>query len=82
MSDREQIDTLISAGRDLPPINPYLDDVASTDEGETGRQTKSAKTKKKNKTPAPAPKVKSTQTSPDPKEYIAELERPEGEALF
>lgn len=79
MSDREQINTLISAGSGLPTANPYLDDASITDD-EDGTETK----KKRGRTPEIVKKAiaKNASPAPDPKEYIAELERPEEENLF
>lgn len=89
MDDKELIDTLISTGSGLPPVNPYLDDDSylTTDDsvndqkGATPRKTrklaKSAKTKKDTSYSPLGPNEPETTISitPDPKEYIAELER-------
>jgi hypothetical protein len=72
MSNKEQINTLIATGVSLPPVNPYLDDTSNND----GDDSNNALAKKK---PGRAP---AKATSPDPKEYIAELERSEEENLF
>lgn len=77
MSDKEHISTLITTGGGLPPVNPYLDDHPDPNDDDTDV----THGKKKGKTPAiplkPAPK--NNPIVPDPKEYIAELERPEGD---
>jgi|GEM_PF-4493384 hypothetical protein len=74
MNTKEQIDTLISSGASLPPVNPYLDDAAAADDPVTKKGP--------GRTPAAAVKPAATKTiAPDPKEYIAELERPEDEQL-
>lgn len=71
MDDKEQISTLI--GADLPPVNPYLDDDADDDaDNDTG-----SKGKTKSKKPAVPVSGSTKSIAPDPKEYIAELERPE-----
>lgn len=80
MGDKEQINTLISVGTGLPPVNPYLDDSAAPDDDEINVKPKS-KAGRKSTNPAPIPSVK-TNITPDPKEYIAELERPEEESIL
>ncbi len=72
MSNKEQINTLIATGVTLPPVNPYLYDSTTSD----GDDANNPLAKKK---PGRAPAKTS---APDPKEYIAELERPEDENLF
>lgn len=82
MGDKEHINTLISVGAGLPPVNPYLDDQNQPDDDDddgTGLKSKSKATRK------PSATVQSTATktiAPDPKEYIAELERPEDEDIL
>ncbi|MFA5776208.1 MAG: hypothetical protein WC988_01475 [Patescibacteria group bacterium] len=71
MSNKEQISTLITTGATLPPVNPYLDDSVADDDSSINPLVK----KKPGRVPAKT-------TAPDPKEYIAELERPENESLF
>jgi len=79
MSNKEQINTIITTGVTLPPVNPYLDDNASS----YGDDVNPPARKKPGRTTANAPKTGFTKTvAPDPKEYIAELERPEDENLF
>jgi len=72
MSNKEQINTLIATGVSLPPVNPYLDDSVTTDSDDSNNTL----TKKK------PGRVPAKSIAPDPKEYIAELERPEEENLF
>jgi hypothetical protein len=80
MSDKEQINTLISVGAGLPPINPYLDDSNQPDDDDGSTKPKSkAGRKPANPVPNPSPK---TTIAPDPKEYIAELERSEEESIL
>lgn len=78
MIDKEQINTLISVGTGLPPVNPYLDDSSQSEDDENRANTK----RKPGRAPANAPKPAANKSSPDPKEYIAELERPEEEDLY
>ncbi len=82
MGDKEQINTLISVGAGLPPVNPYLDDSNQSDDDEDGASSKpKSKAGRKPTQPAPSPSAKTT-IAPDPKEYIAELERPEEESIL
>ncbi len=78
MSDKEHINTLISVGNGLPPVNPYLDDTSQQDD--EGVVTAKSKAGRKPTNPAPTSATKSA--APDPKEYIAELERPEDEDIL
>lgn len=82
MDGKEQINSLITVGADLPTANPYLDD---TDQGDITTLVTKEKTKGKRKIAETAPKVlpqkKDAHEAPDPKEYIAELERSENEEL-
>lgn len=71
MKNKEQINTLIATGVTLPPVNPYLYDNTAGDDNVASLLTK----KKPGRAPAKT-------IAPDPKEYIAELERPEDENLF
>ena len=81
MVNKEQIDTLIVTGATLPPVNPYLDDTTTGDSGDTANDPLTKK--KPGRAPAATPKASSAKTgAPDPKEYIAELERSEDENLF
>lgn len=78
MSDKEQINTLISVGTGLPPVNPYLDDSNDGEVGEDGSPKSKAGRK-----PADSGKTAAKAAAmADPKEYIAELERSEDENLF
>lgn len=80
MNDKEQISTLISVGAGLPPVNPYLDDSTPPEGGGNVRPHKSRAGRKPRDLPT-NPSTKVT-IAPDPKEYIAELERPEEEGLY
>ncbi|HAZ29495.1 TPA: hypothetical protein DCY43_01935 [candidate division WWE3 bacterium] len=77
MSDKEHIATLVTSGAALPPINPYLDDsvISSDDDGTTLTKGKKAKAKPGRKPEKPAHIVKESPIVPDPKDYVAELER-------
>jgi len=82
MSDKEQISTLISGGVGFPPVNPYLDDSTQADDNVgAGAHVRKTRTKRKAPDLPTIPPSKSLAT-PDPKEYIAELERPEEEGLY
>ncbi len=82
MDDKEHIDTLISVGAGLPPVNPYLDDQGqSDDDGDDSSNLKPiSKAGKKSSSPVLSASEKTI--APDPKEYIAELERPEDEDIL
>ena len=80
MGDKEHINTLISVGAGLPPVNPYLDDQNQSDDDD-GAGLKS-KSKAGRKPSAPVPSTTAKTIAPDPKEYIAELERPEDEDIL
>lgn len=72
MSDKEQINTLVATGGTLPPVNPYLDDTIASDTSDANNPLVK---KKPGRAPAKPAAI-------DPKEYIAELERPEDENLY
>lgn len=78
MDDREQINTLVSVGTGLPPVNPYLDDTTDNDAEDTAKPKSKAGKKPGQTNPSP----KTTTIIPDPKEYIAELERPEEDSIL
>ena len=81
MSDKEQINTIISMGVSLPPVNPDLDDISVRD---IGIKPIKKGTRQVNKKIVAKETVSSkvTSTNPDPKEYVAELERPENVGLY
>jgi len=81
MGDKEHINTLISVGAGLPPVNPYLDDQNQSDDDDGATDLK-AKSKAGRKPSAPVQPSSSKAIAPDPKEYIAELERPEDEDIL
>jgi len=83
MSNKEQINTLISVGASLPPVNPYLDDVKpSDDDDEDALHVQKSKAGRKPADTSQNQPAKASPITPDPKEYIAELERPEDEGLY
>jgi len=88
MDDKEQIDTIVSVGAGLPPLNPYLDDFTVADDDtslvvKNSKKGKSNASKKKElKKPAKNEPLKQVSLAPDPTEYIAELERPEDENIL
>lgn len=85
MDDKELIETLINTGANLPPSNPYLDDDSSfyplydDDVKDGGKKGKKAKDKNQSPSNSPSEIETTTSITPDPKEYIAELERLEDE---
>lgn len=79
MDHKEQINTIISMGAGLPPVNPYLDDQDDDDGVPTA---KSAKNKAGRNPSKPAFSTPTESIAPDPKEYIAELERSEEDTLY
>ena len=81
MGDKEHINTLISVGAGLPPVNPYLDDQNQSDDEDATEGVKS-KSKAGRKPSAPVQSTVTKTIAPDPKEYIAELERPEDEDIL
>ncbi len=81
MGDKEHINTLISVGAGLPPVNPYLDDQNQSDDDDGSASLKS-KNKAGRKPSAPVQSTATKTIAPDPKEYIAELERPEDEDIL